>query len=456
MDGYFEFGNQLYISVSDGFPRGLACELWHNFCFTASTADISVSGGGFFFRSGKAKIPENFDTAYTLSVTDEGFAATAKDARSLMLAYYKLLSLIEAEELDIGAERLKIPAGIYTGTDDGKLISAHLCLFPETKLDMLRKSLRLLAYLGFSHTVLEFWGTFSPKCLPELGWAEKCYTTDELKPIIAEANALGIKIIPMLNHFGHASQSRCIYGKHSVLDQNPRLATLFSDNGWAWNMYNPKVPVLLKKLREELYELCGECEYFHIGCDECDVYNTPEHMAYAADFLADICREVVKEGRRPIIWGDQFLPKECVAGGEKYIAYAHSKQVAEAALAKLPRETVIADWQYYIKGEVWKSAEYFMKMGFDVICAPWKNPASAVKTVKETEALGIMETTWDQMRRTIYFFIYIRDAFSGFERDEDHPDHDLTMTATLLRKLSPAKSYAEAGWEEDQMQALNT
>ncbi len=68
------------------------------------------------------------------------------------------------------------------------------------------------------------------------------------------ANELGIEIIPMFNHLGHASASRVMHGKHVVLDQNPKLQPLFSEDGWSWNLDNQNTVKLLRNIREELID----------------------------------------------------------------------------------------------------------------------------------------------------------------------------------------------------------
>ena len=72
--------------------------------------------------------------------------------------------------------------------------------------------------------------------------------------LIELANDFGMEVVPMTNHLGHASQARGGMGKHAVLDQNPRLATLFEPDGWTWCLSNPRVHTLLRRFREELIE----------------------------------------------------------------------------------------------------------------------------------------------------------------------------------------------------------
>ena len=67
----------------------------------------------------------------------------------------------------------------------------------------------------------------------------------QIAPLIDEGKAMGMEFIPMFNHLGHASQSRSISGKHTVLDQNPKLETLFEPDGWTWCLSNPDTLKLL-------------------------------------------------------------------------------------------------------------------------------------------------------------------------------------------------------------------
>ena len=121
--------------------------------------------------------------------------------------------------------------------------------------------------LKYSHIVLEFWGMLKLDCMKELSWSIG-YEKEQVRPILDEARAMGMQIIPMFNQWGHATACRLISGKHVVLDQNPALQTLFSPDGWSWDLENPEVRRLHRAIRTELCELCGEGDYFHLGCDE--------------------------------------------------------------------------------------------------------------------------------------------------------------------------------------------
>ena len=122
---------------------------------------------------------------------------------------------------------------------------------------------------------------------------------------------------PCLWHGGHphaqppgpATQSWACYGRHVVLNQNPRLACLFEPDGWTWCISNPDTLSLLRALRKELMELCGPGSYLPSGlrrglpyatCDCCSQKDGPKLLA---DYLNGLTEELAAEGRRPIIWG---------------------------------------------------------------------------------------------------------------------------------------------------------
>lgn len=111
-------------------------------------------------------------------------------------------------------------------------------------------------------------GSLEFEVLPELYWKDHYYTKLEIKPLIDLVRGLGMQVIPMFNHLGHASGSRECFGRHVILNQNPKLALLFEPDGWSWCLSNPKTLKLLEKIREELMDLCGEGDYLLIGGDD--------------------------------------------------------------------------------------------------------------------------------------------------------------------------------------------
>ena len=145
---------------------------------------------------------ENCD--FSISVTTDGLCIAAEDRRGLLNGYMALLRQIQPICLERGSEQFFIPCGEIYGKPAVKKRMVHLCVFPETTLPFITKFVRLCGVLNYTHLVLEFWGTLHFDCLKELSWPQ-ALTKEQIKPIIKEANDMGLEIIPMFNHLGHAA-----------------------------------------------------------------------------------------------------------------------------------------------------------------------------------------------------------------------------------------------------------
>jgi len=332
----------------------------------------------------------------------------------------------------------------------------HICIFPETELWELQRFVRCCGALKYTHIIFEFWGMLRYDCLRELAW-QHAYTKEQIAPIIDEAKALGMEVIPMFNHWGHASAGRVIYGKHVVLDQDPTLQSYFSEDGWCWDIRKPKVRDLLRQIRRELIEICGDGRYFHIGCDE--AYNfemTEENIDFLCEFINEIANELRDCNRRAIVWGDMFLYRKGTYNpNNKYACNAPSEEVERMMLARLNRELIIADWQYDAKEAPVETAAVFADAGFDCLLCPWDRgilPMRAViRTVKEQTLMGVLHTTWHTLSAGMP---YVTIAAAGAWESGDRYEHRKarTDTAALLRKIMPACGiYERAGWSKIQV-----
>ena len=123
---------------------------------------------------------------------------------------------------------------------------------------------------------------------------------------------------------------------------------------------------LLRNLREELCLLCGEGEYFHIGCDEAYNYSfTKENMDFICDFINEVGREMKAEGRRIIAWGDMFLYRyPDYNPNNRYSCHCPEPGPDKYMLEHLDRNTVIADWQYNVKEAPVETSDVFTSAGF--------------------------------------------------------------------------------------------
>ena len=454
---YFYFGAALRGTGDSRLNNETIRSLWKGFCFQAGSLELA-EGSAFSFRTGTQELPRIPDgKEFALRVTEEGIALAARDYPALVRGMMVLLMRVEPVDLTEGQERFRIESCALESRYTVQTRMLHLCVFPETTPDFLRKCLRLAGVMQYTHLVLEFWGMLKFDCLKELSW-ENAFSKEFAGQLGKEARDLGMDVVPMLNHLGHASACRVSGGKHVVLDQNPRLAPLFSPDGWSWNLRSPRVPDLLRELRRELYEVFPGAQYFHLGCDEVYSYETgDEAQALMARFLRDRIEEVLQEGKRPIIWGDMLLNSQACGVGKPYFCGCDTPEHARQLLEAIPRETVIADWHYDVLQPPVKTSIYLKQQGFQVLGAPWfqrENCRAYVDTVRDSGLMGIMVTTWHTLAQQMPHIVTDALLCGAYQSPWSGPEISRvrTETAALLRKVSgPAATYAQAGWTDSQI-----
>lgn len=384
------------------------------------------------------------DSEYIINVTDGGVYIEGRDHSATMRGFLSFLEKIKYSEQD---HSFYIENCRITKKPLIDFRCVHLCIFPETKLDFLKKCIRSCAIAKFTHIIFEFWGMLRFDCMKELSWPF-AYTKEKIREIVKEANALGVEIIPMFNHLGHASACRERNGKHVVLDQAPRYEYMFHSYGWIWNFSRSDVRHLLAEIRGELIELCGEGKYFHLGCDEAYAFGHNEDQACAmAQYLNAVSKELHVKGRRGIIWHDMLLSKNEFPG---YVATS-DKGISNILIKNLDKKLIVADWQYDIHKETWKTSQRLKESGFDVLCCPWdhkQNVNEAVNTVVSDRLFGLIHTTWHTLFHGFREMIYAGVLAYGTDQ-ENLDDIRRFYCAAVARKALPSSGeYEKCGWSE--------
>lgn len=460
MDDHFFVFMRVLQAVGDPRLRNVTIlSLWQGFCGT---------GGDLILRDGKANsfategmelpaLPP--DEEFVIRITQRGIAIVGRDygglARGLMVAMMRIVPV----SLVSGQERFRMePCELHSHYTVARRM-IHLCVFPETSPVFLQKLIRLVGVMQYTHIVLEYWGMLQYDCLKELAWPT-AFSKAFAKGMVQEIENMGMEAVPMMNHLGHASGCRASGGKHVVLDQNPRLATLFSDDGWSWNIESPETRELLGQIRRELYEVYPNARYFHLGCDEVYSYERGEDdQRKMRRFLRNIIEQVRSEGKRPMIWGDMLLNTQNVgvAGdAEPYFCSCDDPEDARKLIDEIPKDTVIVDWHYDNLNAPVKTSLYLKEQGFDVMGAPWyrkENCQAHVDTVREYGLYGLMVTTWHTLAEKMPHILTdalmvgaYQSPWSGSQQNKVR-----TETAALLRKVCFVRGdYTEAGWTEAQ------
>ena len=421
-------------------------KLWSSFCFGDS--EISFENGGEnTFRMGEEKLPVLEDgKEYALSVSEKGVAIVGKDYGGLMRGFSVLLMKIRQE----GTSFL-IPSCNEESAYKLKNRMVHICVFPENDYYYIQKLIRLCAICQYTHIIIEFWGMLQYDCMKELAWPH-AFTKAQVKALVKECREMGMEPIPMSNQLGHATASRIRSGKHVVLDQNIRLHHLFTPDGWAWDITSDEVKDLLRKIRKELYELFGEGEYIHIGCDEAYfISRNAEWRKLLPEYLGELTAEVEAEGKRPMLWMDMLLEKgifpDCYTVGEKGEVEAIRNATAPSS--------VFVDWQYRYYEAPIPSLASLKDCGHDVMGAPWydkKNYDAHIETLIENGMHGIMLTTWHTLNDWMHTILDCAKDLGSKTYPWSEFTPPKTETATLLRHLSfEGGDYSDTGWIKEQI-----
>ena len=437
-------------------------EYWNNFSYGLSEIEL-LPTDSFTFCIGQAPVLPLDGESYRVSITESGVSLAACSEKSLICGFMTLIDRLLMERVN-GESRLFLDACTYGETAFIARRMAHFCVFPETELWEIRRFVRLCAFLRYTHLVIEFWGTFRYECLDALSW-ESAFSADDLREIFAEAQDLGLELVPMFNHYGHASSGRVMHGKHVVLDRSPQYAYLFDETGWAWNIGLSETIDLQKKMRQELTELCGAGSFFHIGCDEIYGFDYSERaMEEICTHINAVAQSLAENGRKPILWADMFLPRTLKnQTGNTYTAACPSENASSFMLSKLDKNVLLADWQYDACRFPVETSLYLKEKGFSVLLCPWDRGMNRTNACLETAKIhgldGILHTTWHTLSSGMpYVAKTARGCFlpAGAKdvRDENPALH-FNKTAEILRKVYPCGGdYRKSGWSKKEIEDI--
>ena len=274
-DVTYAFGAYVTMRISFS-PRSETVErlitLWRRFTCDCSTLTLTYddTDGSFAAVIGENAPTEPLasDDAYRLSVRERAVSLVAESEKAFLDGFMILLQCIVPLCLTPGAESFALPAVEIRDSAKVAFRAIHLCVFPESERHTLEKAIHLAGFLHLTHIVLEFWGTYPYHALSSLHWHGGSWSRTDAQALVRLSHSYGMEVIPMINHFGHAASARSCYGRHVVLDADPRQSLLFEPDGWTWCSTNPDTYRLLSEMRAEMMELCGSGAYFHLGFDE--------------------------------------------------------------------------------------------------------------------------------------------------------------------------------------------
>ena len=391
---------------------------------------------------------------YKIRVDDAALTITARGIPGVRHAFGTLRQLAEVRR---GTERSTGSFLVPCEIDDAPAMSfrgLHLCIFPETPLWDIEKRLRLAAYHKFNYAVIECWGVFPFESHPEFCWRDRRIDRGEFKRILRLARELGITPIPQFNILGHATCSRVATGKHFVLDFAPEFQPIFEPAGWSWCLSNPETRRILADLTGELHDFFDRPPFFHIGCDE--AYDLGSCHTCRHRVLKEVVRDHIlwfrqrfaERGARVIMWHDMLLAKtdERWRG---YIVGARPGSGLEELYRELPRDIVIADWQYgcpvtpeHPEPE-WPTVRFFADEKFDVLVSPWLNndgTMSLGRLAASRRLAGMLETSWHIGHGNKFNDILGVAAAAAW-------NPDAPLSTSTGRRLTMAHHTRQIGWD---------
>ena len=346
----------------------------------------------------------NPDQGYLLEVGPRAAVVLAQSPQGLRYGCQTLLQLVEAKT-ENDAKRLR---GVRI-RDYPQLgfRSVHICIFPNTELAAVRQMILLAARFKYNAVVIEPWASLRSKKRPETAY-EHTYTPEQIRPLVELGQALGMEMIPMLNSWGHASGMRSRSSEHVVLDRFPQYKDLYEADGWSFCLSNPAVYDHLFDRYDELLDLFAPTRYFHLGLDEAwghlgltqgEECRGDDPLKLIRSHLEKLHTWFTQRNVQVFVWHDMFLERDHPKLGRQSPANSFPPFNTHRALPTLPRDVIIAAWNYSARDE-WPVAKYFSDQGFPVVVCPWKtkrNTIALVDTAKKHDLLGLMATTWDSL-----------------------------------------------------------
>lgn len=338
--------------------------------------------------------------AYRLEIGPSEVSVSAGTLQGVRYALYSLRQLAMPARGTQKVEGWIVPKAVIDDKPAIGFRGIHLCWFHETEPWAIERQIRLAAYYKLNYVVLEPWGTFKSKVAPWYCWDDAPMDAKEIKRLKKIADDLGVTLIPQLNIFGHATQSRGGTGKHAALDLHPEYQPLFEpDGGWNFCLSNPETRKLVIALAEELHEAFGNPPYFHIGCDEANEPSCPDcksqpYSKLLLNHISAVADALGKRGAKVMMWHDMFLERNDPRWNGFY--QNGSAETAKAALS-LPENTVICDWFYGGKKEDYPTLKYFKELGYEVLSCPWGD-MSGIRAqsayVRNNGMDGVLGTLW--------------------------------------------------------------
>lgn len=258
---------------------------------------------------------------YTLEFTPDAVNVSAADDRGFRHAAVTLATCVATDAMPAGRiedwPRLAT-RGFHLNLESYRRIGI------ERAIELLETAARLKL-----NTVLIEYGPRFPFQSRSVPCSAPRFTPDEIASLNATAVRLGLNVIPLQQSLAHL-EYLLTHPDYAVLREDPQRDNLICPS-------KPESAALVQALAVELLQAHPQCRLIHLGGDEARKIGRCTNCSEAVPregvgglygrYMGDLSRWALEQGRRPIIWDDTIC--------------AHPE-----ALAHVPKETIIAYWDY--------------------------------------------------------------------------------------------------------------
>jgi hypothetical protein len=294
------------------------------------------------------------DGAHTLTIDDhavvEGF-----DYRAVAEGTATLLQALRQAGGEVALPRLAIkdwPHADYCGL----MIDVARQSNPATELKKMVVASRMykVRYLQLHLTDDQGW-CFPSTRYPQLGSKPQgptLYKLDELKDLVAYADARGIAIVPEFEMPGHSGAAlNCLPEIFDAINPETKQPI----NLGCLNMANEDIYPALDTIIGEMCDVFRSSPYFHIGTDEASMGRLPLHSGYKAFMAKHNIKDDGELGNHFIARVNEMIKKR----GKKTIKW-------EGMGAGASKDIILMPW--ILRSN---AARGFLDQGITVISAPW-------------------------------------------------------------------------------------
>jgi hexosaminidase len=329
-----------------------------------------------------------------LDVQQGEVLVAGRDAAGLFYGVQTLRQLVTDKDGAAEVHGVRVrdwPAMQYRGTQ------VDLSRGPVPKLEYLKRIVRTIAEFKMNQLNLYMEDAFPLEGQPLIGLLDDTLTRTDFKELVAYAAPYHVAIIPATEGCGHLHKV-LRFEQYSGMAEVPRGHDLVADDS--------AVQTFLEQFYEQVDSVFSSA-LDHIGCDETHELGTGrsagrvQQDGYASVYAFSVNRAynlVRRHNKQAIFWGDT--------------AVAHPE-----VIAKLPKDLIVATWEYFPHPSYEKWIKPFSDAGMKIIVCPWVgntsliipdydvaayNIANFIDEGKKAGAIGVNVTVWNDDGESLF------------------------------------------------------